>query len=86
MQCLPIAEPNPNHLLLHREAVRQHSYFFGGGLWILEKGLFQRHSYTRFYRRPFLPPPADRFRRREWIRQRIGIVQGIIGVLQPLLQ
>lgn len=83
---LPVAEPDPDHFLLHAETVGEHGNFLGSRLWILQECLLQGDPNARLDRGPLLPPPTDRLWGRQWIRQRVGIVQRVVCVLQPFLQ
>ena len=83
---LPVAEPDPDHFLLHGETVGEKGNFLGGRLWILHECLLQRDAHARLDWGALLSPPTDRLRRRHWIRQRVRIVKRVVRVLEPLLQ
>lgn len=58
-----VAEPYPDHFLLHAEVVRQVGDLFAGGFAVDEEGLFQGHPDGRFDGGAFLAPAADHLRR-----------------------
>lgn len=81
-----VAEPDPDHFLLHREAFGEHGDLLGRGLGVLHEGLLERHTHTRLDAGALLAAPADRLRCGVGISEGRRIVQRGVRVLQPSLQ
>lgn len=58
-----VAEPNPDHFLLHAEVVREVGDLFTGRFAIHEEGLFEGHPDGGFDRGALLAPAANHLRR-----------------------
>ena len=63
----PIAEPDPDHLLLHVEAVRHKLDLLAGRLRVLVESALQSDPHRRFDRRSLLSSPTDGVRRVETV-------------------
>ena len=90
----PVAEPDPHHLLLHVQRLRDERHFLACRLWVLIESSLQSDPDRRVDRSPLLPPFVDRVLlcgREKMVREEVrllllaaAVVQ--VRVLQPLGQ
>ena len=89
----PVAEPDPHHLLLHVQRLRDERHFLACRLWVLIESSLQSDPDRCVDRSPLLPPFVDRVLlcwREKMVRQEVrlllltAVVQ--VRVLQPLGQ
>ena len=77
----PVAEPDPDDLLLHVEAVRHVLNLLAGRLRVLGERPFQRYPDCRLDGGSLLAPPPDGVVRVERVGVNVGVANGAGGVL-----
>lgn len=82
----PVAEPDPDHLFLHGEALGEHCYLLGRGLGVLHECLLERHTHARLDAGALLAAPADRLRRGVGVGEGSRVVERRVRILEPSLQ
>ena len=58
--CLPVAEPDSNHLLLHAEGAAEHGDLLGGGFRVVQEGPLEGHANPRLDGGALLSPTTHR--------------------------
>ena len=83
---IPVAKPDPDHLLLHVEAVGHIRDLLRGGLGVLTKGPLQGNADRGLDGGALFPPPAHAVGGREGVAVDARVVKRVVRIFQPLLQ